>query len=76
MNIFYGNQAEQYCELHMTDGLLFLPYGCMVDEFQHIIYDNPNMTPNERHEIWRMLEQTYQPYTEYDVNVRFSTSLS
>ena len=67
MNIFYGKQAEQYCELHMTDGLLFLPYGCMVDEFQHIIYDNPNMTPNERHEIWRMLEQTYQPFTEYDV---------
>ncbi len=68
MNIFYGNQAEQYCELHMTDGLLFLPYGCMVDEFQHIIYDNPNMTPNERHEIWRMLEQSYQPFTEYDAN--------
>ena len=67
MNIFYGKQAEQYCELHMTDGLLFLPYGCMVDEFQHIIYDNPNMTPNERHEIWRMLEQSYQPFIEYDV---------
>jgi M3 family oligoendopeptidase len=66
MDIFYGKQAEQYCELHMTDGLLFLPYGCMVDEFQHIIYDNPNMTPNERHEIWRMLEQSYQPFINYD----------
>ena len=62
MDIFYGKQADQYCELHMTDGLLFLPYGCMVDEFQHIVYDNPNMTPDERHEIWKMLEQTYQPY--------------
>ena len=66
MNIFYGKKAEQYCELHMTEGLLFLPYGCMVDEFQHIVYDNPNMTPDERHEIWRMLEQTYQPYINYD----------
>ncbi|MCR4766874.1 MAG: M3 family oligoendopeptidase [Saccharofermentans sp.] len=68
MDIFYGKHADQYCELHMTDGLLFLPYGCMVDEFQHIIYDNPNMTPDERHEIWRMLEQTYQPFTNYDEN--------
>ena len=68
MDIFYGKQAEQYCELHMTDGLLFLPYGCMVDEFQHIIYDNPNMTPDERHEIWKMLEQTYQPFINYDEN--------
>ena len=68
MDIFYGKQAEQYCELHMTDGLLFLPYGCMVDEFQHIIYDNPHMTPNERHEIWKMLEQTYQPFINYDEN--------
>ena len=68
MDIFYGKQAEQYCELHMTDGLLFLPYGCMVDEFQHIIYDNPHMTPDERHEIWKMLEQTYQPFINYDEN--------
>ena len=68
MDIFYGKQADQYCELHMTDGLLFLPYGCMVDEFQHIVYDNPNMTPDERHEIWKMLEQTYQPFINYDEN--------
>ena len=68
MDIFYGKYAEQYCELHMTEGLLFLPYGCMVDEFQHIVYDNPDMTPAERHAAWKKLEETYQPSIKYDEN--------
>ena len=66
MNIFYGDKAEQYTELHMTDGLLFLPYGCMVDEFQHVIYDKPELTPDERHAVWKELESRYQPYINYD----------
>lgn len=66
MNIFYGDKAEQYTELHMTDGLLFLPYGCMVDEFQHVIYDKPELTPDERHAVWKELEERYQPYINYD----------
>ena len=66
MEMFYGRNAEQYRQLHMTDGLLFLPYGCMVDEFQHIIYDNPDMTPDERHAAWKSLEEKYQPFNKYD----------
>ena len=50
----------------MTDGLLFLPYGCMVDEFQHVIYDKPELTPDERHAVWKELEERYQPYINYD----------
>ena len=68
MDIFYGERADQYCQMHMTDALLFLPYGCMVDEFQHIIYDNPDMTPDERHGVWKKLEQEYQPFINYDEN--------
>ena len=66
MDIFYGKSAEQYSELHMTDGLLFLPYGCMVDEFQHVVYDKPELTPDERHAVWKELEERYQPYINYD----------
>ncbi len=66
MNMFYGDKAEQYCELHMTQALLFLPYGCMVDEFQHIIYDNPDLKPEERHEVWKKLEEKYQPDIKYN----------
>ena len=66
MEMFYGDKAEQYRELHMTQALLFLPYGCMVDEFQHIVYDNPELTPDERHRVWKELEEKYQPFIKYD----------
>ena len=66
MNMFYGDAAEAYCQHHMVDGLLFLPYGCMVDEFQHIIYDDPDMTPDARHKVWKSLEEKYQPFIRYD----------
>ena len=66
MNLFYGDKADSYCQHHMTDGLLFLPYGCMVDEFQHIIYDNPDMSPADRHGVWKSLEEKYQPFIKYD----------
>lgn len=66
MEKFYGENADSYRELHMTLALLFLPYGCMVDEFQHIVYDNPDFTPEKRHEIWKELEEKYQPFITYD----------
>ena len=66
MNLFYGDAADSYCQHHMTDGLLFLPYGCMVDEFQHIIYDNYDMSPADRHKVWKSLEEKYQPFIKYD----------
>ncbi|MCR4688709.1 MAG: M3 family oligoendopeptidase [Saccharofermentans sp.] len=66
MDIFYGDMADSYCQMHMTDGLLFLPYGCMVDEFQHIVYDDPDMPIEKRHMVWKSLEEKYQPYINYD----------
>ena len=43
--------------MHLEDAIIFIPYGCMVDEFQHIVYDNPEMTPQERKEAWKKLER-------------------
>jgi M3 family oligoendopeptidase len=63
---FFGQDADAYRQLHMTQSLLFLPYGCMVDEFQHIIYANPAFSPDERHKVWRELEMKYQPFLDYD----------
>ena len=42
-----------------------MPYGCMVDEFQHRIYDNPELTPDERKAVWKELEQIYKPHQDY-----------
>jgi len=38
----------------------------MVDEFQHIIYENPDMSPGERKKAWQKLEKEYKPHLDYD----------
>ena len=63
---FFGPAGTEAALLHMTESLLFLPYGCMVDEFQHRIYDEPTLTPAGRHQVWLELERRYQPDLDYD----------
>ena len=66
MEMFFKEHADAYREQHMTLALLFLPYGCLVDEYQHVVYKNPDMTPEERHAAWRELEKKYQPDIDYN----------
>lgn len=65
MEMFFGGRAEDYIEMHLEDSAAFIPYGCMVDEFQHIVYENPDMTPAERHAAWLKLEGEYRPHMDY-----------
>ena len=59
---FFGQEADKYRYSHLTGALTFLPYGTMVDHFQHIVYENPGLTPNERHEKWAELTKIYMPW--------------
>ena len=52
--------------MHFEDACAFLPYGCMVDEFQHIVYAKPEMTPAERKAVWKELEKAYRPEMDFD----------
>ena len=72
MELFFeGEEAEVYRTMHLEDAIAFIPYGCMVDEFQHIVYENPDMTPAERHGAWKKLEAEYKPYLNYEGNPFF-----
>ncbi len=66
MDKFFGNRKEDYYTMHLEDSVIFVPYGCMVDEFQHIVYANPDMTPAERKQVWKKLETTYRPHIDFD----------
>ena len=59
---FFGPQADKFRYKHLSDAITFIPYGTMVDHFQHLVYENPDMTPAQRHEIWRDLLGTYMPW--------------
>ncbi len=62
MELFLGEDAGRYRTMHLEDAAVFIPYGCMVDEFQHIVYEHPELTPLERKARWRELERIYQPH--------------
>ena len=66
MERFFGDDAERFRRLHLTGALLFLPYGTAVDHFQHEIYARPDLTADERHELWRQMERTYLPWRDWD----------
>ena len=54
---FFGAQTAKYELAHCEDSLDFIPYGCMVDKFQHLMYENEDLTPDERHGVWEKLEK-------------------
>lgn len=63
--LFFGDKAEQYRFQHLQEAITFIPFGVAVDEFQHIVYENPDMTPNERTAVWSALEKKYMPWRDY-----------
>ena len=63
---FYGTEAHKARAIHLGGALSFLPYGCQVDEFQHIVYENPDMTPEERNAQWAALDKKYRPWLDFD----------
>ena len=70
MEAFFGASTEKYYYTHLAQKLTFLPYGVMVDEFQHHIYENPRMTKNDRNQLWLDLEKKYRPWLNVE-NVEF-----
>jgi M3 family oligoendopeptidase len=66
MDRFFREQTENFKFYHLQGALLFLPYSCTVDEFQHWVYENPDATPAERNAQWHEIEQKYMPLRAYD----------
>ncbi|WP_188454215.1 M3 family oligoendopeptidase [Virgibacillus oceani] len=66
MKLFFKEDTDKYKYSHLADGLQFLPYGVAVDEFQHLVYENPEWSPEERKQAWRKLEKIYLPHRDYD----------
>ena len=64
MERFFGDDAEDFRHQHLVEQLLFLPYGVAVDHFQHRIYEEPDLSPADRHAVWKELEELYVPWRD------------
>lgn len=62
----FFKDVDRYHYTHLSGALTFIPYGVIVDEFQHIVYGNPDLTPAERNQAYLDLEKKYRPYLDYE----------
>ena len=64
MEAFFGDGAERYRRQHLMRSLAFLPYGTAIDEFQHRVYEQPELGPDGRHEVWAELTRIWMPWQD------------
>ncbi len=68
---FFGKDANKYRYAHLAGAIKFIPYGTLVDHFQHSVYEKPDMTPKQRHEEWKRLMGIYMPFVKLDGEIPF-----
>lgn len=68
---FYGQDARKAAYSHLAEAITFIPYGTMVDHFQHTVYEHPEMSPAERHAEWKRLLGIYMPHLRLDGEIPF-----
>ena len=66
MHLFFEEDTNRYLYHHMSSAVKFLPYGVLVDHFQHEIYLHPEYSGKEKMACWRNLEKQYLPHKNYD----------
>ena len=68
---FFGADADKFLYSHLAGALTFIPYGTMVDHFQHVVYEKPDLTPAGRHAVWKELLGIYMPWMKLDGEIPF-----
>ena len=70
MEKFFGADAEKYKFMHALGSFAFIPYGTMVDAFQHIVYEHPELTPDERNAEWKSSSARTSPSRACRISTR------
>lgn len=65
MERFFGDDADSFRASHLAEQIAFLPYGCLVDHFQHEVYEHPDMDAADRKATWQRLERSYMPWRDF-----------
>lgn len=65
MKSFFEQDTDKYYYSHLGGAVKFIPYGVLVDHFQHEVYAHPEWSHDERMACWRRLEKEYLPHKDY-----------
>lgn len=70
MSNFFNEDTKKFYFSHLSAACKFLPYGVLVDHFQHEVYAHPEKDHAWRMQTWRDLEKQYLPHKDYaDIDV-------
>lgn len=61
-HVFYGYRAEERKILHIINLLTLICNICILDDWQRIIYRNPNMSQEDRNHFWEDAEREFTPW--------------
>jgi M3 family oligoendopeptidase len=65
MELFFGDKADNYRTFHIEDAIRLILSECLQDEFQQLVYENPDLTNDERNKLWLRLDKEYFPKKDY-----------
>ena len=68
---FFGPDTRKFLYSHLAGALTFIPYGTLVDHFQHEMYAHPDLSPDQRHGVWKELMGVYMPWMRLDREIPF-----
>ena len=68
LDMFFGSQKNDFIRNHLFHSLDNLPYRCAIDEFEHVLYDNINLSRIQRCELWAEIENKYMPWKVCDLD--------
>ena len=68
MELFFGERAEDYRRMHLESAVRLIVSECQQDEFQQLVYDNPDMTSDEHNALWAKLSKEYFPSMDLSGN--------
>lgn len=68
---FFGADARKFTYALIAESIAFITYGTMIDHFQHIAFEHPEMTSAERYAEWNRLEGIYEPWIKFDDSIPY-----
>ncbi|WP_088040792.1 M3 family oligoendopeptidase [Bacillus sp. EAC] len=68
LDLVFKEDVHKYKYSHLIGAIDWMIYCVAIDEFQHFIYENPDISPSARKKEWRRIEKLYLPFRIYEGN--------
>lgn len=65
LEVFYGSETNRARKRFFEEIVLFFPWMARVDAFQHHVYTNLDLSPEQRKDYWQTLTRRFSPFVDW-----------